>query len=203
MTIPAGSCPSVGVSGVTLGGGMGLAARAFGMSCDNLMGAHVVTADGKLHHVNKQSDPNFLWALRGGGGGNFGVVTQFTFKVHKIPRQTSYFFVSWPSSRAADAIAAWQSWAPHARDQLTSIFHIDPGASVSVSGQYMGPASDLNKLLAPLRNSGGTVSVRQPVVLQPADDVRRLLQQVLVHAVPHGQRLPRRRDATHGVPRQV
>ncbi len=158
VTIPAGSCPSVGVSGVTLGGGMGLAARALGMSCDNLMGAHVVTADGKLHRVTKQSDANFLWALRGGGGGNFGVVTQFTFKVHKIPRKTSYFFVSWPSSRAADAIAAWQAWAPHARDQLTSIFHINPGSSVNVSGQYMGPASDLNRLLAPLRNSGGRIS---------------------------------------------
>jgi hypothetical protein len=157
VTIPAGSCPSVGVSGVTLGGGMGLAARAFGMSCDNLMGAHVVTADGQLHHVNQQTDPNFLWALRGGGGGNFGVCTQFTFKVHPIPRHASYFFVNWPSSRASDAIEAWQGWAPHARDQLTSIFHINPGASVSVSGQYMGPASDLGSLLKPLTQSGGSV----------------------------------------------
>jgi FAD/FMN-containing dehydrogenase len=153
-TIPGGSCPSVGITGVTLGGGMGLAARAFGLSTDNLLAVQLVTADGQLREVDRHTDPDLLWALRGGGGGNFGVVTQLTFKVHPIPRSAAYFLVSWPWSEASAALAAWQSWAPHARDQLTSIFHLGGGggiASVSVSGQYLGPSHDLGGLLAPLR----------------------------------------------------
>ena len=157
-TIPGGSCPSVGITGVTLGGGMGLAGRAYGLTSDNLVGAKIVTADGRLRTVSRNSNPDLLWALRGGGGGNFGVVTQLTFKIHKLPRSASYFFVSWPWSEAADALAAWQNWAPHARDQLTSIFHLNAGAgaaSVDVTGQYLGPSQDLGGLLAPLRSVRG------------------------------------------------
>src|SRR5437588_80624 len=68
-TIPAGSCPSVGIGGVTLGGGMGLAGRAFGLTSDNLVGAELVTPDGCIRQINQRTDPDLLWALRGGGGG--------------------------------------------------------------------------------------------------------------------------------------
>jgi FAD/FMN-containing dehydrogenase len=115
LTVPAGSCPSVGVAGHALGGGMGLAARQWGLTADNLLEARIVTADGRLRTVNRRSDPNLYWALRGGGGGNFGVVTSFKFRVHEVPRTVAAFFVNWPWSRAADALAAWQAWAPHAR----------------------------------------------------------------------------------------
>jgi FAD/FMN-containing dehydrogenase len=158
LTVPAGSCPSVGVAGHALGGGMGLAARQWGLTADNLLEARIVTADGRLRTVNRRSDPNLYWALRGGGGGNFGVVTSFKFRVHEVPRTVAAFFVNWPWSRAADALAAWQAWAPHARSQLTSIFHLSAGGgttSASVSGQYIGPASDLPRLLAPLTAVGG------------------------------------------------
>ena len=90
-TIPGGSCPSVGITGVTLGGGMGLAGRAYGLTSDNLVGAKIVTADGRLRTVSRNSNPDLLWALRGGGGGNFGVVTQLTFKIHKLPRAPRTF----------------------------------------------------------------------------------------------------------------
>ncbi len=158
-TIPGGSCPSVGITGVTLGGGMGLAGRQYGLSADNLVGAQLVTADGRLRTVDRRSNPDLLWALRGGGGGNFGVVTQLTFNVHPMPRSAAYFLVSWPWSQASEALAAWQNWAPHARDQLTSIFHLSGGAGVasaSVSGQYFGASQDLGRLLAPLRGVPGT-----------------------------------------------
>ena len=163
VTIPAGSCPSVGVSGVTLGGGMGLAARAFGLTIDNLVGVQIVTADGRIRTVNKNTDADLLWALRGGGGGNFGIVTAFTFKTHPLPRSSVYFNVNFPWSSASEAIEAWQSWAPHAPDQLTSIFHINAGGgstSVTANGQYLGPASKLAGLLGPLRGvSGASVSM--------------------------------------------
>ena len=86
VTIPAGSCPSVGIAGHALGGGMGLAGRQFGLTADNILSAQIVTADGRLRTASAQSNPDLYWALRGGGGGNFGVVTSFTFRVHPVPR---------------------------------------------------------------------------------------------------------------------
>ncbi|HET7048082.1 MAG TPA: FAD-binding oxidoreductase [Solirubrobacteraceae bacterium] len=158
LTIPAGSCPSVGIAGHALGGGMGLAGRQFGLTADNLLSAQIVTADGRLRTASSKSNPDLYWALRGGGGGNFGVVTSLRFRAHPVPRAVSSFFVSWPWSRAADALAAWQAWAPHARSQLTSIFHLNGGngvTSVNVTGQYLGPAADLGRLLSPLTAVGG------------------------------------------------
>jgi FAD/FMN-containing dehydrogenase len=159
VTIPAGSCPSVGIGGHALGGGMGLAGRKFGLTADNLLSARLITADGKLITASAHEHPDLYWALRGGGGGNFGVVTSFTFRVHAVPRTVAWFFVRWPAPHAAAALAAWQAWAPHARPELTSIFHLNGGGTTSVSGQYFGPASDLHALLAPLTSVGGaTVS---------------------------------------------
>jgi FAD/FMN-containing dehydrogenase len=170
VTIPAGSCPSVGIAGHALGGGMGLAGRRFGLTADNLLSAQIVTADGRLRTVSRHRNPDLYWALRGGGGGNFGVVTRFTFRVHAVPRTVALFFATWPWSQAADVLAAWQAWAPHARSELTSILHLNGaggGTSVNVSGQYFGPASDLDRLLGPLRSvSGAQVSAGDHGYLQ-------------------------------------
>jgi FAD/FMN-containing dehydrogenase len=151
-TLPAGSCPSVGVSGVTLGGGFGLAARRFGLTADNLIAAEIVTADGELRTVTQRSDPGLLWALKGGGGGNFGVVTQFKFNVHPLPASAAYFNVTWPWSSADEAIAAWQAWAPRMTDNATSILHVNSGSppSINANGQFLGPAGALPGLLGSL-----------------------------------------------------
>ena len=156
VTIPAGSCPSVGIAGHALGGGMGLAGRKFGLTADNLLSARIVTADGRLLDVDQHRQPDLYWALRGGGGGNFGVVTSFTFRVHPVPRTVAWFVLTWPGARGSDALAAWQDWAPHARPELTSIFHLNSGGgnSVSVTGQYFGPSRDLGRLLGPITASG-------------------------------------------------
>jgi len=79
-TIPAGSCASVGVAGLTLGGGQGALTRAHGLTLDMLLAIEIVTADGEIRSVNESSDSDIFWALRGGGNGNFGVVTAFTFQ---------------------------------------------------------------------------------------------------------------------------
>jgi hypothetical protein len=81
--IPAGSCSGVGISGLTLGGGYGLFSRELGLTCDSLIEAEIITADGKLITATPNSD--LLWALKGGGNGNFGVVTQFKFQTHPAP----------------------------------------------------------------------------------------------------------------------
>jgi FAD/FMN-containing dehydrogenase len=170
MALPAGSCPSVGIAGHALGGGMGLAARQWGLTADNLLEVEMVTADGHLRTVNTHSDPGLFWALRGGGGGNFGIVTRFKFRIHRVPTTVAAFFVSWPWSQAANALGAWQSWAPHARPELTSIFHLSAGGghtAVTVTGQYMGPASDVPRLVAPLTAVGGaSVSANNHPYLQ-------------------------------------
>jgi hypothetical protein len=156
-TIPGGSCPSVGISGVTLGGGMGLAGRRLGLTLDSLVAVEIVTADGSLQTVSKRADPDLFWALRGGGGGNFGVVTSFTFKLHPMPATAAGFNVSWPWSVAADALDAWQSWAPHTTDKITSILHLNSTPSITANGQYFGPATDLPGLLGPLLAIPGAI----------------------------------------------
>ncbi len=155
VTIPAGSCPSVGIGGHALGGGMGLAGRAFGLTTDSLIGATIATADGRLRNVDQRSDSELLWALRGGGGGNFGVVTSLRLRVHRIPRASSWFMVSWPWSSAGDALDAWLRWAPRADQRVSSVFHLQTGPGVLTAGQYMGPARDLSRLLAPLQGVAG------------------------------------------------
>jgi FAD/FMN-containing dehydrogenase len=132
---------------------MGLAGRRFGLTADSVLEAQIVTADGQLRTANAHTNPDLYWALRGGGGGNFGVVTSFRFRVHPVPRTVAGFTVSWPWSQADEALAAWQAWAPHAPAAVTSIFHLTASGGqnlVNVSGQYFGPADDLGRLLAPL-----------------------------------------------------
>jgi FAD/FMN-containing dehydrogenase len=107
LTTPAGTCPTVGVGGLALGGGFGLASRRFGLTSDNLKAVTIVTADGRIRRVDRDTDEDLFWASRGGGGGNFGVATGFELRAHRA-RGAAYFFISWPWSHATAAIAAWQ-----------------------------------------------------------------------------------------------
>jgi len=154
--VPGGSCPTVGISGLTLGGGIGVVGRAYGLTCDNVTSMQIVTADGQVRTANTHTNSDLFWACRGGGGGNFGVVTSFTFTTHPAG-DICLFFLSWPWSQAARVIAGWQSWAPHAPDQLWSNLHLAaaPGGSVpsiQVGGTYLGSvsaaAAQLEKLYA-------------------------------------------------------
>jgi FAD binding domain/Berberine and berberine like len=154
-TIPAGSCPSVGVSGVTLGGGVGCAGRAFGLTMDNLKSARITTADGLTQTVSASSNPDLYWGIRGGGGGNFGVVSEFTYKVHPMPATALFFSVSWPWSSAAEALIAWLKWAPHTHDYATSIFHLNSNGTVSISGQFIGTDGGLGAIWRPMLNIPG------------------------------------------------
>jgi FAD/FMN-containing dehydrogenase len=161
LTVPAGSCPSVGVGGHALGGGMGLAGRKFGLASDNIRGLTIVTADGRARQIDSGTNADLLWACRGGGGGNFGIVTSFTFKVHRA-RSAAWFNITWPWSHASAALDAWQRLVPHAPDGLTAIFHLTTGGSspiASVSGQYFGSTAALRRLIAPLTRVGGNLSI--------------------------------------------
>lgn len=112
LTVPAGTCPSVGISGLTLGGGHGILGRAYGLTLDQLIGAEVVLADGRVAACDEHHDGDLFWALRGTGAGNFGVVTMLTFRPRPAPRRMANFHLAWPHGQAAAVIAAWQRWAP-------------------------------------------------------------------------------------------
>ncbi len=149
LTIPAGSCPTVGIGGHAQGGGIGLAGRAFGATCDNITALTIVTADGRALNCNARENSDLFWACRGGGGGNFGVVTGFTFTTHRVS-SASYFFGTFPWDRAAEVVAAWQTWAPQAPDALFSICALETGASspvCTVFGQWMGSEAGLRSTL--------------------------------------------------------
>ncbi|WP_406513414.1 FAD-dependent oxidoreductase [Streptomyces sp. NBC_00161] len=109
LGIPTGLCPTVGIAGLTLGGGLGLASRAYGTTSDALTGATVVTPDGVVREVDATRDPGLFWALRGGGGGNFGVVTEFRFRTHPAT-DCAYAELHWAEADSAAVLRAWQRW---------------------------------------------------------------------------------------------
>jgi len=153
--VPLGSCPTVGLGGLALGGGYGLAARAWGLTADNVTRITVVTPDGKLRRVDRRRDADLFWALRGGGGGNFAIATRLELRVHRAARAT-WFRGSLPGG--ADAIAAWQAWAPETDPRLTSLLQLGSGGGATVLGQHLGSEAELSRLLAPLRRAGASLT---------------------------------------------
>jgi FAD/FMN-containing dehydrogenase len=158
VTIPAGTCPSVGLGGLALGGGVGLAGRRLGLTCDRVTALTIVTADGRRRRIDAESDEDLFWACRGGGGGNFGIVTSLTLRTAPA-RRAAYFFASWPGGQAAEALDAWLRFAPETDDRLTSILSLSTGPSVRALGQFMGEPGELRSLLGPLANAGASLTV--------------------------------------------
>ncbi len=107
--IPTGSCPTVGVAGLALGGGMGADSRHAGLACDSLQSATVVLPSGDVVTASANDNPDLFWALRGGGGGNFGVTTSMTFATFPTA-DSDVVRVNFPPSAAAHVLAGWQSW---------------------------------------------------------------------------------------------
>ena len=177
--IPAGSCATVGITGLTLGGGVGVLSRAYGLTCDSLTSVQIVTADGVERTASSTSNEDLLWACRGGGGGHLGVVTALTFTTVAAPSVTM-FFLSWPMANAASVIGAWQDWAPTADPRLWSTLKLLGGArhpagpQLTVSGTWVGDSGALDGQLAPFLASAGAVpSARQAVTHGYADAMMR------------------------------
>jgi FAD/FMN-containing dehydrogenase len=129
LTIAGGACPSVGIAGLTLGGGLGVLGRKHGLTSDQLVGAQVVLADGRVVDCDEHRDADLFWALRGAGGGHFGVVTSFEFRT--VPADdVTCFKLAWPYVRAAAAIEVWQAWAPDAPDELAASLLVNAPGNV-------------------------------------------------------------------------
>ncbi|MEV7568719.1 FAD-binding oxidoreductase [Streptomyces tanashiensis] len=158
VTIPGGSCPTVGISGLTLGGGHGVVSRAYGLTCDNLTGARIVTADGRTLDVSKDRESDLFWALRGAGNGNFGVVTELRFRTHKAADGVTAH-MTWPWSKAAAALRSWQEWGPAQPDEIWSALHLSAVAgrtpTVSISCFSLGTYGALQNAVDRLADRAG------------------------------------------------
>ena len=146
--LPGGSCPTVGISGLTLGGGLGVLTRKYGLTCDRLVSVQIVTPDGMLRTASAQSEPDLYWALRGGGGGNFGIVTSFTFRTEAATELTT-LVMNFPAGTVAPILGAWQQWAPAAPDELWTSLQIsgDTAPSCKLVGCFVGTPAGLTPLL--------------------------------------------------------
>lgn len=133
-TLPAGCGPGVGITGLTLGGGIGLLGRVHGLTCDRLVGARVVLADGSVVECDHDREPDLFWALRGAGGGQFGVVTSLRFATVAEPL-TTRIEAHWSGTAVEELVSAWQAWAPDAPDEVTVnlTLEAEPGAPVRAS----------------------------------------------------------------------
>ncbi|HEU4920185.1 MAG TPA: FAD-binding oxidoreductase, partial [Candidatus Limnocylindrales bacterium] len=117
-----GDTGSVGIGGITLGGGIGYLVRKHGLTIDNLVGAEIVTADGELHRVDADHEPDLFWAIRGGGG-NFGVATRFRFRLHELPGFVGGMLVL-PAT--AETVAGFIAAAEAAPEELSTIANVMP-----------------------------------------------------------------------------
>jgi hypothetical protein len=163
VSIPAGSCPTVGLGGLTLGGGVGVVGRLHGLTCDALASLTLVTADGRTVEADATTNSDLYWACRGGGGGNFGVATSFTFTTFPTS-EVALFGASWSWAAADELIPAWLSWIAGAPEPLWSncILQTSQGAvpTLQVGGVWVGSAADLDAQLAKLVTAAGSPSGR-------------------------------------------
>ncbi|MEO3757835.1 FAD-binding oxidoreductase [Mycobacterium sp. B14F4] len=158
LAAPTGTEGTVGLVGATLGGGLGLLTRCLGLASDNLMAAKVVVASGadgaQEITVDEKNNADLLWALRGAGNGNFGIVTSLTYKVHPLTRVT-YVTVTWPGLNDLQAVFdAWQRSAPSTDNRLTSQLEIHPGKILLFGALANGSQEEANELLKPLLSVG-------------------------------------------------
>jgi FAD/FMN-containing dehydrogenase len=156
LAIPGGTCPPVGVAGLTLGGGLGILGRMHGVTSDQLVEAEVVLADGRILSCDDHHDQDLFWALRGAGAGNFGVATTLAFRAVPAPPTTTNAQLAWPYARAAAVIGAWQRWAPTGPDELAASLKITAGddpdrpPAVDVYAAFHGSRANAVKLVEEL-----------------------------------------------------
>jgi FAD/FMN-containing dehydrogenase len=166
LAVPLGMNSTTGVAGLTLGGGFGWFTRKRGMTCDNLVSAEVVTANGKLVHASAKENADLFWALRGGGG-NFGVVTSFEFQLHALGPQVLAGLVVYPFDQASKVLRTYRDWTASLPDEATvwamlrkapplpflpAEFH--DREMVALALFYAGDPTEGEKVLAPARGFG-------------------------------------------------
>lgn len=192
LGLPAGIVTHTGMAGLTLGGGIGWRMRKYGLTIDHLLSADVITADGEFVRASESENAELFWGLRGGGG-NFGIVTDFEFRLTPMPRDVVGGFVVWPMEDALDVLRFYRDWVADSPDELTTlIFQRRLRAGPAVPGElvgrrvvavgvcYSGDVETGERVLRPLKEFG------RPV-LDLCRPMPFLAQQTLFDAsYPHG-----------------
>ena len=171
LALAGGSCPTVGIAGLTLGGGHGVIDRKYGLTCDALTGLELVTADSRTLTCDPATNSDLWWASRGGGGGSFAIASSFTFSPHPIG-PIALFTLEWPWAAAGDVVDAWLSWGQNVPDELWANCQLGATSGggtpqVKVTGVYLGTPNDLSTRLAPLSNAVGTALTDRFVGAEP------------------------------------
>ena len=166
LVLPLATGPTVGLGGLVQGGGFGITSRRFGLMCDNLVNAELVDAKGEILTASESENPDLFWALRGGGGGNFGIVTSFEFSAHSVPT-VAVFNINWQWSDFAAVVKGWQEWSYNSPPAVTSLLTLHVDGTVRVEGQFSPDAEELPKLgsvLAPLLGVAPPISAQMMIV---------------------------------------
>lgn len=150
-TFPGGTCPSVAISGLVLGGGIGLSTRYLGLTADSLIEAKMVDARGNQLTANHCCNPELFWALRGAGGGNFGVVTGYKFRLLEKVDEITLIKLRWDNNELArnQFLRVWQEWLPHL-DRRMSAFGGIYKQGAWVNAFFYGPTQEARQILEPL-----------------------------------------------------
>ncbi|WP_227355070.1 FAD-binding oxidoreductase [Haladaptatus salinisoli] len=169
LATPAGFVSETGLAGLTLGGGFGYLTRRFGYTVDNLLEVEIVTADGEVRRANREENEDLFWAVRGGGG-NFGVVTSFTFRLHEVGPTVYGGLVAWPFERADEVIETYRGLTADAPRELTAFLvmrRAPPAPFVpeewhgrricAMAVCYSGDLADTDDVTAPIRALGDPV----------------------------------------------
>ncbi|MET9971554.1 FAD-binding protein [Streptomyces sp. NPDC006356] len=171
--IVTGTCPTVRAGGFVSGGGVGFQTRKFGTASDRVVSAKVVLADGRIVRCCPETEPDLYWAVRGGGGGNFGIVVDFEVRPIDAPRLVTYTTM-WSWDDAPAVLAAWQAWMHDAsRDLGSSLFVLPPNGGgngtdplIKIYGGHHGTPAALDAALAELTERAGV----QPISSTTDDD---------------------------------
>jgi hypothetical protein len=178
MVTTAGVVSHTGVGGYTLGGGFGRLNRKYGLTVDNVTGAQIVTADGTIRRISAEEEPDLFWAIRGGGG-NFGVATEFEYQLHPFDRNVLSGSIVWPVAQLRDVLEFYAEWSAGLSDEM----YVGPTIATTPDGVrvvmmdvvYNGDPAAGEKELAPLRAIGSPimdgVTVQDYTVLQTINDV--------------------------------
>ena len=166
LAVPAGIISKTGIAGLALGGGVGWLVRKYGLTCDNVRSFDIVTSDGKPRVASANENEDLFWALRGGGG-NFGVVTSFEFRVHPVSTVLGGL-VMYPRDRAVEVLRFYRDFTQSAPEELTAyvaLLHTPDGIpAVAVIACYCGDVTEGEKVFTPLRTFGSPmVEVIQPM----------------------------------------
>ncbi|WP_405797958.1 FAD-dependent oxidoreductase [Streptomyces sp. NBC_01506] len=174
--IVTGTCATVRQGGYISGGGIGFQVRKFGVASDRLVSARMVLSDGRIVRASERSHADLFWALRGGGGGNFGVAVDFEVRPISAPRMV-YFDSLWPWDKAQEIITAWQEWCSNGSNNLGSTLNVllrdgSPGnvPMIKINGGYHGPQSEMEQALNELAAEAGATPTFRTVKDLPYDE---------------------------------